>query len=213
MKKLYIIGAGGFGREVAWLVERINEENPTWSFQGFIDDDKEKWNTYENDYKVCGSCDYLMQIAEKEECYAVCAIGSAKNRKCVIGKMNGSKIKYATLVDPSVISSKHVEIGEGSIICAGTILTVDIKIGNHVIVNLDCTIGHDAIIEDYVTIYPSVNVSGMTQVNECVELGTGTQIIQGRKIGAKCIIGAGSVVVKDIGKSGTYVGIPAKRIK
>ena len=122
-------------------------------------------------------------------------------------------MKFATLVDPSALVSNRVDIGEGSIICAGTIITVDIKIGNHVIINLDCTIGHDDVIEDFVTIYPSVNVSGNVLIGECSELGTGMRIIQGKKVAPNTIIGAGAVVVKDCAESGTYVGSPAKRIK
>lgn len=210
MKDLYIIGAGGFGREVAWLVERINEVTPTWNIKGFIDDNESLWGTMEDAYKVVGGCEYLKTLGDV---YAVCAVGSARVRKIIIDKLKDSNVKFATVIDPSVIISKRVEIGEGTIICAGTIITVDIKIGNHVIINLDCTIGHDDVIADYVTVYPSVNVSGNVTVGECSELGTGMQIIQGKKVAPNTIIGAGAVVVKDCVESGTYVGSPAKKIK
>lgn len=210
MKDLYIIGAGGFGREVAWLVERINAVEPTWNLVGFIDDDESKWDTNEDDYPVLGGCEYLKKLGNV---YAVCAIGAAKIRKIVIEKMKESAVKFATLIDPSALISKSVEIGEGTIICANSIITVDIKIGEHVIINLDCTIGHDDIIDDFVTIYPSVNVSGNVYLRECCELGTGMQIIQGKRVVGNTIIGAGTVVVRDIETSGTYVGSPAKKIK
>lgn len=210
MKDLYIIGAGGFGREVAWLVERINEVEFTWNIKGFIDDNKSRWGTKEGDYIVLGDCKYLKSLGEV---YAVCAIGSANVRKNVIERFKNSSIKFATIIDPSVIISNKVQIGEGCIICAGSILTVDIEIGNHVIINLDCTIGHDDIIEDYVTVYPSVNISGSVAIGEESELGTGTQIIQGKNIKHNTILGAGAVVVKDIIESGTYVGAPVKKIK
>lgn len=209
MRDLYIIGAGGFGREVAWLVERINAATPTWNLKGFIDDDESRWGSVEDEYPVLGGCEYLKGLGEV---YAVCAVGAAKVRKRIVEKFAGSQVKFATLIDPSVLVSKRVTIGEGTIICAGTIITVDIKIGNHVIINLDCTIGHDDIIEDFVTIYPSVNVSGNVVLGECSEFGTGMQIIQGKKIAPNTIIGAGTVVVKDIEESGTYVGVPAKRM-
>lgn len=210
LRDLYIIGAGGFGREVAWLVERINEVNPTWNLKGFIDDNESLWGNVEGDYPVLGGCEYLKSLGDV---YAVCAVGSAKVRKIIIGRIKESNVKFATLIDPSVLVSKRVEIGEGSIICAGTIITVDIRIGNHVIINLDCTIGHDVDIEDFVTIYPSVNVSGNVLIGQCTELGTGTQIIQGKTITANSIVGAGAVVVKNIEEPGTYVGSPAKKIK
>lgn len=210
LKDLYIIGAGGFGREVAWLVRRINEQNPTWNLVGFIDDDSQKHGTLEDGYPVVGGTELLGNV--KEDTYVVCAVGSAHIRKSIVDKLKGySNIKFATLIDPSVIISDRVKIGEGSIMCAGTIITVDVVLGEHVIINLDCTVGHDAVIGNFVTMYPSVNVSGMVQVGECVELGTGMQVIQGKKIVANAIFGAGAVVVKDILDEGTYVGVPCKK--
>ncbi|RGS47528.1 acetyltransferase [Holdemanella biformis] len=210
MKDLYIIGAGGFGREVAWIVERINSIKPTWNLKGFIDDNETLWGSTEGEYHVFGGCEYLSAL---EGVYAVCAVGSSNVRKKIIEKLKDTSVKFATLVDPSVLYSNSVKIGEGAIVCAGTIITVDVNIGDHVIVNLDCTIGHDAVIDDFVTIYPSVNVSGNVLIGECSELGTGTQIIQGKKVISNTIIGAGAIVVKDCLESGTYVGSPAKKIK
>ena len=132
MKKLYIIGAGGFGREVAWLVERINEKAPTWDLQGFIDDNESIHGNVEDDYKVLGGCDYLGK--QQGDIWCVCAVGSARVRKQIIEKVSSYKnVHFATLIDPSVIYSKRIAIGEGCIVCAGTILTVDITIGKHVI--------------------------------------------------------------------------------
>lgn len=210
MKDIVIIGAGGFGREVAWLIERINNESPTWKIKGFIDDNEQLWGKQEDNYKVLGGTDYLKKCGE---IYAVCAVGSASVRKRIVSKFQNSKVKFATVIDPSVIISDRVQIGEGTIICACTIITVDVKIGNHVIINLDCTIGHDDIIGDFVTIYPSANISGNVLIGGETELGTGMQIIQGKEIGTNIIIGAGAVVVKDCIDSGTYVGNPARKIK
>jgi sugar O-acyltransferase (sialic acid O-acetyltransferase NeuD family) len=211
LKDLYIIGAGGFGREVAWLVKRINDVEPTWNLKGFIDDNTTLHGTLEDGYYVVGDCAYLAAI--EQEVWVVCAVGAAKVRKKIIGKLKSSNVKFATLIDPSVMRSERVTIGEGSIICAGTIITVDVSIGEHVIVNLDCTIGHDDTIRDFVTLYPSVNVSGNVIVGECTELGTGMQIIQGKNIGKESIVGAGAVVVRDIPEKCTAVGSPAKPIK
>lgn len=117
------------------------------------------------------------------------------------------------MIDPDAILSGRVRVGDGSIICAHTIITVDVTIGEHTILNLDCTVGHDAVLHDFVTLYPSVNVSGITELGECVEMGTGSQIIQVKKIGEDTIIGAGSVVVKEIPANCTAVGVPAVPIK
>ncbi|BDU80959.1 acetyltransferase [Clostridium perfringens] len=210
MKDLVIVGAGGFGREVAWLVEQINEVSKEWNLIGFIDENKEMHETLINGYKVLGGIDWL----KDKDIYYVCAIGNSKIRKDIVERINKFKLKAATIIHPSVlINKKYVEVGEGCIICASSILTVNIKLGKHVILNLDCTVGHDAILKDFVTVYPSVNISGNCIIDKCVELGTGTQIIQGKTIGENTIIGAGSVVIKNIEKNRTAVGIPAKTIK
>lgn len=207
-RDLYIIGAGGFGREVAWLAERINEMTPTWNIKGFIDDDESVLGTQQGNYHVVGTCRALETM--EKEVWVVCAIGASHVRRKVIEKISGnSKLRFATLVDPSVIMSCGVKIGEGSIICAGNILTVDLSIGNHVIINLDCTVGHDVVIEDYVTLYPSVNVSGCSVLETGVEMGTGSQIIQGKKVMKETIVGAGAVVTKDLPANCTAVGVPA----
>lgn len=210
MKDLVIIGAGGFGREVAWLVEDINENHDEWNLLGFIDENEKLHGSLINGYRVLGGLEYL----KNNEIFYVCAIGNSKIRKAMVQKCENLNLKAATLIHSSVIKSeKYLELGEGCIICAANVLTVNIKVGKHVILNLDCTIGHDVVLKDYVTVYPSVNISGNCEINECVELGTGTQIIQGKIIGENTIIGAGSVVVKDIDENRTAVGIPAKIIK
>lgn len=211
-KDLYIIGAGGFGREVAWLIERINRKSEEWNFKGFLDDNDTLHGKKEGGYLILGGIELLKEL--KSEVWVVCAVGAARVRKTIVEKVHTfSNVRFATLIDPDVTLSDRVSIGEGSIICAGSIMTVDIRIGQHVILNLDCTIGHDACLEDFVTVYPSVNVSGNVLVKECAELGTGTQIIQGKTIGTQTIVGAGAVVVRDLPEKCTAVGSPAKPIK
>lgn len=209
MKKLVIVGVGGFGREVAWLVERINSVQPTWELLGFIDDNAETHGTVVNGYPVLGGCEWV--VSQNGNTYVACAVGASKTRRKLVERLKGAN--FATLIDPKVEMSERIKMGEGCIICAGTILTVDITLGSHVIINLDCTIGHDAVLSDYTTLYPSVNVSGNTHLGECAEMGTGSQIIQGLKVGEGTIVGAGAVVVKELPGECTAVGSPAKPIK
>ena len=192
------------------LAERINEGEEIWNIKGFIDDDESLWDKTVDDYPVYGGLEYLRRC---EGAYVVCAAGSARVRRIIIEKLAGFPIKFATLIDPSVIMSKRVTVGEGVIICAGTIITVDVTIGNQVIINWDCTLGHDDVIHDFVTMYASVNVSGCCEVGSCVEFGTGMQILQGLSVVDNVIVGASACVVKDITEAGVYVGAPARRIK
>lgn len=209
MKDIVIIGAGGFGREVAWLVEDINKKSREWNLIGFIDDNKAIQGTEVNGYKVVGNIEWL----NEQELYVVNAVGDPIVKQKIMERLSGSKNKYPVLIHPSVIYSDQVSFGEGSIICAGNIITVNINIGRHVIINLDCTIGHDAVIGDYSTVLPSVNLSGLVKIDQCVSIGTGSAIIQGVSIGENTIIGAGAVVVKDLPANCTAVGAPAKPIK
>lgn len=212
MKDLIIFGASGFGREVAWAVERINKVSPSWNLLGFMDDADDIQNIRINGYKVLGK---TADIGNYPDAYFVVAVGASRIREKIVSNMKAvnPSIRFGKVIDPSVEMSDLVTIGEGTIICAHTIITVNITIGSHVIINLDCTIGHDAVLQDFVTLYPSVNVSGITRIGHSVELGTGMQIIQGKTVGDYSIIGAGSVVVKNIPAKCTAVGIPAKPIK
>lgn len=212
MKDLIIIGAGGFGREIAWLTDRINKAtplSPSWKLLGFIDDNEKFQGQRVNGYPVLGN---MSSINKFPKAYFVCAVGTSRVREKIIKKAKKQLpgIHFATLIDPSVVMSDLVTVGEGTMICAHTIITVNVTIGEHVILNLDCTVGHDAILQDFCTLYPSANVSGITNIGRGAELGTGMQIIQGKSIGDYAIVGAGSVVIKDIPPNCTAVGSPAK---
>lgn len=209
MKDIVIIGAGGFGREVAWLIEDINKVRKEWNIIGFVDDNEEVQGKEINEYRVVGNIEWL----KKQELYVVNAIGDPIAKKGIIQRLKNSKNNYPILIHPSVIYSDSVSFGEGSIVCAGNIITVNINIGKHVIINLDCTVGHDVVLGDYTTVLPSVNLSGYVSTEECVNVGTGSAIIQGVTIGKNTIIGAGAVVVKDLPANCTAVGAPAKPIK
>lgn len=205
MKRLVIVGNGGFACEVEWLVKRINAVSLTWDLIGFIDDDLDN-------PKVLGNDDFIVNY--QEELYVSIAIGASGIREKIHKRYKANpNVRFANLIDPSVICSDGVSIGEGNIICAGTIITVNIRIGNCNIINLGCTVGHDAVLEDYVTVNPGVNISGNVLLGSGTNIGTGTQIIQGISVGKNSIVGAGAVVNRALPADSTSVGVPAKVIK
>jgi sugar O-acyltransferase (sialic acid O-acetyltransferase NeuD family) len=213
MNKIAIFGAGGFGKEVAWLIEdiskNISKNNGGWKMAGFFDD-KRKGQVI-NGYKVLGGIEELNDA--KEELFLVVAVGDPTTKKNIVKNIRNPRIKFPVLVHPSVVISDRAKIGEGSIICAGNIISVDARIGRHVIINLDCTIGHDAIIGDFCSFMPSVNISGETKIEEGTYFGTGALIINQKKVGKNVTIGAGSAVFSDIPDDCTALGNPARLIK
>lgn len=212
MKKLVIIGAGGFGREVAWQVMEQKEFCSQYQLMGFVDDNESLAGTSLNGLPVLGTMEWL--IKQEESIAVLVAVGSAKVRKMIVERCRKNKnLYFPTFIANDVALSDTVKIGEGGIICRGNILTVNITIGDFTLINLSCTIGHDVVMEDYVTVYPGVHVSGNVSIGGITEIGTGTNIIQGKSIGSHVIVGAGSVVIRDIGENCTAVGVPAKVVK
>lgn len=213
MKDIIIIGAGGVGREVAFIIEEINKEMPTLNILGFIDDNKEIHGKVINGYSVLGDLSYLDNYEKKEEKpEVVIAIANYNVKKNIVFKLN-NKFNFATIIHPEVSIHNTVTIGNGSIIYKGVIMTTNITIGNHVIVSPKCGIGHDSIIKDYVSLLWNVNISGNDVIEEGVLIGSAATVIQGKKVGQSAIIGAGAVVVKDILSNTTNVGVPSIMIK
>lgn len=212
MKDLIIIGSGGLGREAIWIAERINAHNPEWNILGFIDDNPELCGTSVSGYPVLGT---TADVVKYPDAYYICAIGNARARKHVVKKVKSvAPIKFATLIDPACIyCDSRVTFGEGCVICAYTYITVDIRIGNHVYIGANCTVGHDAVVDDFVTLYPSVTLSGNTHIASGCELGTGSQIIQGLTVEKNTIVGAGSAIIRNLPSDCTAVGVPALPIK
>lgn len=207
-KRLVIVGAGDFGREVSFVVERLNRQGADWNLLGYVDDNEETWGTMADGYPVLGPVDYLRDM--ERPLWTVCSIGTGHIRAKVMERvLSWPGISAATLVDPSVIVGRGVQIGEGSVVCPGTVLAIDASLGAHTIVNLNCTIGHDTVLEDCCTVHPGSNLSGKVHVGRSTDIGTGTKIIQGLSVAPGSILGAGAVVVRDIREPGTYVGVPA----
>lgn len=210
MKNLVIIGAGGVGREVSLIVQQINEIEPTWNMIGFIDDNVDNWGKVINGYSIIGGVDSLDFLTQDH--YVVIAIANYEAKKRIVNRLKG-RFKFATIIHPKVWIHDFMTLGEGSIVYEGVILTANIEIGKHVIISPKCGIGHDSIVKDYVSLLWNVNISGNDLIEEGVMMGSGSTVIQGKTIGQGSTIGAGAVVINDISKYSTAVGVPAKVVK
>lgn len=208
-KKICILGTGGFGREVlCCLIDAISSTKlRIEDIACFMVSDE-----YFNENKIMG-VDVIPQSKFDPLIYdVVVAIGEPNSRKSVVDSLP-PQTTYTTIIHPSAVISKWVEIGEGSVITAGTILTCNIKIGKHAHLNLHTTIGHDCIIGDFFTTAPAANISGNCSFGDYVYFGTNTSVRQGVKICNNVTIGMGGVVVKDITEEGVYIGNPLKKLE
>ena len=213
-KKLILFGASNFGDEIVQFFRDINKANNElqWDIVGFLDDNPEMKGKIRNGVVVLGSKDWLKDN-HKSDYYYVCCIGSPKAKAKVVQYLKGYNVKFASGIHPSVIISETTTIGEGTVITAGNILTTNIKVLDHVIFNLACTIGHYSVIHDYCTINPGVNISGDVVLEDGALLGTNATILEKITIGKYSIIGGAAMVNKNIPANVTAVGIPAKIIK
>jgi sugar O-acyltransferase (sialic acid O-acetyltransferase NeuD family) len=205
-QRLLIIGAGGSGREVAWLARDVYGDDLQLSF------------AVEPGYLTTGTVDDIPVFAFDAELAEVTqyviAIGNLAERRRLAAVCDARGWSAATLVHPSVCRSSRVEVGAGSIVCAGAILTTNVRIDRHVHVNIGCTLSHDVQVGDFATLSPAVHLSGHVHVEEDVFLGAGANVINGTTgrplvIGRGATVAAGACVIRSVEPGAMVVGVPA----
>jgi sugar O-acyltransferase (sialic acid O-acetyltransferase NeuD family) len=210
-KPLAIVGAGGLGREIRTLIDHVNAVSAQWQLVGYYDDGLPEGALVDG-YPVLGRVE---DFSPEAGCHLVVAIGNPQVKMAVVEKLAAKQAVFAQLVHPSVIlgNPELISLGDGVIICAGCVLTTGIHLGNHVLINLNCTIGHDSIVEEGCALMPGVNIAGEVHLAREVFVGAGANIINQLTVGSRTKIGAGAVVIKDIPANCTAVGVPARVIK
>jgi sugar O-acyltransferase (sialic acid O-acetyltransferase NeuD family) len=203
--------AGRICPEVAWLVSDINQVKvPVWNIIGFWEGDEKESSSGAtiNGIPLLNTSEIKKFLPDLS---AIVAISNPAIRQRAVKQAEKLGCVFATLIHPSVrYDHKTITIGQGSIICAGSLLSVNVSIGSHVVVNWHCTIGHDSILHDFVTVSPGCRISGHTSINPGSYIGAGAVTIEGHTIGKNSIIGAGAVVATDIPDNVTAVGVPAR---
>lgn len=208
-----IIGSGGFGRELRWLIEDINAQQPRFEILGFVNTDKPSSGPVDG-LPVFDAAFFSDPSRFPSRSLAVTlGIGLPAIKRRVALSLPGW-VTFPNLIHPSVRMSSRITLGaSGIVITAGNILTTSIRIDDHSMINLSCTVGHDASIGAYSVISPGVNISGCVSVGVGASVGTGSKIIEGKRIGEWAVVGAGSVVITDVPPNATAVGAPARVIK
>ncbi len=197
MNKLVIIGAGGHGRVVRDIASLCGYDDIR-----FLDDADMP--------HVSGKIsDYVNYAAEAD---FIVAIGNGAVREKIQSMLTGSGCTVVTLIHPNAVIGSDVSIGDGSVVMAGAVVNTGTTIGDGVIVNTCSSVDHDCVIGDYSHISVGAHLAGSVVVGRAAFVCAGATVINNVSLCGGCVIGAGAVVVRDIEESGTYVGVPAKKI-
>jgi len=176
VKRLVIIGSGGFGTEVLDVVNAASDS--TFHFGGWIVEASYPQQPVRG-FPVLGDLEWLSE--HRDEFEAICAIGDPTVRRRMVDAADG--VQFTWIAHPSYQYGEQPEVGEGSVLCANVLVTNRVRIGRHVHLNLATTVGHGAVIGDFVTTAPGVHISGDVTVEEGAYLGTGAVILEKLRVG------------------------------
>jgi sugar O-acyltransferase (sialic acid O-acetyltransferase NeuD family) len=211
MEKIAIFGAGGFGREIACLINTINKESKQWDFLGFFDDGLEIG--FKNKYgEVLGGMNDLNSYPEKLN--LVIAIANPVILKKIAESILNPHINFPNIIAPNVnlFDAETVSMGKGNLLFWGCRISLDCVIGDFNLFNGFVSLGHDVKLGNYNVLNPSVRISGDTTVGNGNFFGVQSVVLQGNKIGNDTRIGANSVIMRKTQDGQLYIGNPAKKV-
>lgn len=213
MKDLLIYGYGGFGHEVACLIEHINRANPTWNLVGYIDDNDALVGSKCKYGEVVGNCEVLNQWDKPVS--VVIAIGSVKALEFVAKKITNPLVEFPNLIAPNVFffDKESVTMGKGNIVTFGCRFSCNTSIGDFNVLNGNISMGHDASLGNYNVLFPETRISGQTSIGDRNFFGARAFVSQGLKLGNDCRYGAGCFVLRKTKDGNLYMGNPAKKIE
>jgi sugar O-acyltransferase (sialic acid O-acetyltransferase NeuD family) len=209
MNRLYIVGAGGFGREVFSWAKQCPEWNTRWKFAGFLDDNPAALSAFALTPGVVAPISGFVPVQGDQ---LICAIGDSRTRLRIARELQKRGGAFPVLRHPFSVIGEGCDFGQGTILCPGVVVTANVRVGEFVIVNICATIGHDARIGDGVTLSPHADVTGCAIVEEGAFLGSHASVIPKASVGAYARVGAGSVVFRSVNSGATVVGVPATQL-
>lgn len=211
MKDIAIYGAGGFGRELACLINLVNKEKPTWNLIGFFDDNSDLKGTHNEYGEVLGGKD-ILNAWDKPLCVLM-AIGSGSVVKKVVSGICNENIEFPNFIyKPSYSDEDNVKFGKGNILL-DTHFSCAVTLGDFNMTNGGVVFGHDDFIGNYNTFMPGVKVSGEVKVGDECFFGVGSIVLQQLKIGDRVKLGAGSVMMTKPKDGNLYIGNPAAKFR
>jgi len=208
MESLWIVGAGGFGREVyAWATHHP-DCGRLWEIAGFLDDRTDALDNYPGDAVVLPIKDYRPRTRD----LLICALGMPRVKKEVCEYLMSRGGRFLSLVHPNVVLGRDVALGQGVVLCPGVVLTCDITVGDFAMINCLSSCGHDVRLGAWSTLSGHCDMTGGVELGEGVFAGSGVRVLPGKKAGAWATLGAGSVVTRDVPPGVTVFGNPARKL-
>jgi sugar O-acyltransferase (sialic acid O-acetyltransferase NeuD family) len=205
MTTLIIIGAGGFGLEVAAYAEDVAKHDQTLTVKGFLDDTKVV-GTFHAGYPILGG----MTTVIDPTAHYIIALGHPQHRQTLTEKFVARGVRWARLVHPLAYVASTAKIGGGSIVAPFAFIGPEVVLHDHVLVNVHATVGHEARVGSYAVLSPYANINGAARLGDGVFVGSNATIVNGATIGARSKISAGAVVYNDIPADVRALGNPAR---
>ncbi len=204
---IYIIGAGGHGREVAELL-RTTEKTELF----FLDDKPELQGRIINGIEVLGGIDFLKKMTATSSVKVTIALGSSKVMRSIVHHCQSYDLEYVNVIHPSASVSPNSILGHGIVLFENTSVHVNAILGNHVCLNVGASVSHDSNIGDFSILSPGARIAGDCVIGKACKLGMGSSIINGIVLGDDVVVGAGAVVIENVSPMSTVVGVPARNI-
>jgi sugar O-acyltransferase (sialic acid O-acetyltransferase NeuD family) len=209
MQKLLIIGAGSVGKFIAYNIDQFNQ---SFEIMGFLDDDISKHNTIIAGFPVLGPVERLQEFSGKGIAI-VWGIAFPSVKKKLFDKYRHLAFDFPNFIAKDAWVSEAVAFGKGCIVYPGTAINYETVVADFVVINMNCSLGHNCTIQSFSSLAPGVNLGGNTAIGNCVEMGIGVSTVQGIAIGDSATVGGQAMVVSNVGNADVVVGIPAKSIK
>ncbi len=206
MKKLFIIGAGGFGRELyAWAAQHPDHGH-AWQLAGFLDDNAQALTAFGAFAPIYPLATHRVSADE----VFLCGLGLPAVKEKLLTPLLQQGAAFINFIHPKATLGARVKLGQGVILCPGAVVSVDVDLGDFVMINLNSTVGHDAKIGAWTTLSAHCDVTGFVEVGPRVFMGSRVSIIPTKKIGEGATLGAGSVIIRDVPPHVTMIGNPAR---
>lgn len=217
MTRIIVLGAGGHAREILAILDEMSRAGDGWQIVGLTDDDPTRAGALVDGHIVLGDLDWLQRnvagLAAAERPVAVCAVGNPPARRKVALSAAAIGLAFVSVVSPRASVAASAMLRPGCVVFPGAVIGPGVVVGEHAVVNAGATVSHESVLGDYATLAPGVHLAGNTTIGQGCEVGIGAVTVQGVRLGAWSVIGAGTVVIRDLPSNVTAVGSPARITK